>query len=203
MTTLGNTIKYLTGLTILGINDNEVKDDGMMKLFENISCLKQLEKLDAGLCNVNLESIKIFSESIKQCKMIKELGLSCNIINDEALEILSNSFNELKYLEIIYLSKNDISNNGVIALGKNLKYIPYLKELYLGMNKIGDDGFKVFCENLKEVTQLEVLAIDCIYYYNFIDNDIGDVGFANLRLAMGKLKELKELWIKGINILLI
>ena len=157
----------------LSLSENNFTNVGLKKLFDSIEQKTRLIEIFLAKNNLNHQSLKIISESLKNNRTISSLDLSYNDFKkDECIDYLINLIGENsriknlnltschlglkvknlfefieknKRLSCIDLSANNIGDNKKIfeAFANMIKNNFYLKYIYLDSNYIVDSDFEI------------------------------------------------------------
>ena len=175
----------LPRLQILGLNNNDIHDSGIIALAGAIGALTSLEELRLSNNYISDSGIIALAPPICKLSSLKRLYLNKNDISLIGLDDEVNSVS-LPALEEIWLNDNRICNAGMMALSKHLGKVelPLLKELRLDNNQFGDIGLSAFANAVNSRT---LPALRSLLFTN-AHEDISANVLAALRKALPNLE---------------
>lgn len=146
-------------LTVLNIDDNNMKDAGAIAMAEMLSTNTTIKAVEMASNGISLDGITAISKALENNTTLTILDLSDNEINDGMVVMLSDAIksNPNSQIKDLSLAANEITNP------LPLIYIPRLEELDLSRNNINVDieGFKI-ANALKEVPNSQLKNINII-----------------------------------------
>ena len=243
-----NALKEITTLKVLSLDGNQNRSDELSPaIISIITKNKLIEKLLLSDNNLNDDGVIRIAQSLcKHCKL-KSLDLQSNNITEEAAEALASIISSNIGLEELYLGNNQLQL-GVTKIATTLKNISSLKVLdlhnnnipeqaandlaavimansvlemlWLGGNHLGSSTV-IIVNALKEITTLKVLSLDgnqnrsdelspaiisiitknkLIEKLLLSDNNLNDDGVIRIAQSLCKHCKLKSLDLQSNNI---
>ena len=186
---LGN-LKYLKELDLREVC---ISETGAESLAHVLPSLTFLEKLELRHIDLNDKCAEQLFAALGNLKYLKELDLGLAFIRKTGAEALARVLPSLTLLEKLVLGyipfDNKCDEHALLAALGNLKY---LKELDISFIQITKTAAEAFARVLPSLTLLEKLVLGEID----LDDECDEHA---LLAALGNLKYLKELNLRGIN----
>lgn len=131
-------IKNSQVLQILQLNEVNLTDQGVEKVFQGLAHNKSLIKLSLINNYLTHKSFESYSEVLLSCQ-IQDLNLSQNKLADQGISIISKILSANDYsctITKLDVSKNEISYKGGFKLFRSIRYNPFLTYLNLDDNNL-------------------------------------------------------------------
>lgn len=145
------------------LNRNGLKDDGIIKLLENID-FKYLKILDLSQNYLTIKSIEKLALCLSTRKKsyigeLQILSLKNCKLNDKCIQTLTTSLLQTDKLKQIDLSNNQIQDEGATYLSSFIFYTETLEIFDLSWNKIRGVGGKDLCKAIGDNNSLKSLNL--------------------------------------------
>ena len=135
-----NALKQLSSLRVLNLNNNRNRSEELAPALTSlISYNKCMEKLSLSDNNLNDDGVIKIAQSLCKHTKLKIINLQSNNITEKSAEALSSIISSNTGLEELYLGNNTIQL-GVITISTALKTISSLKVLDLDNNNIPEEA---------------------------------------------------------------
>ena len=131
-------IKNSQVLQILQLNEVNLTDQGLEKVFQGLAHNKSLIKLSLIHNYLTHKSFEAYSQVLLMCK-IQDLNLSQNKLGDQGVSILSQLLSTNDYactITKLDINKNEITYKGGSRLFRSIRYNPSLTYLNLDDNNL-------------------------------------------------------------------
>ncbi|CAE7746055.1 NLRC3, partial [Symbiodinium microadriaticum] len=151
MQALAPALKGLAALKVLGLSNNNLRDDGAKALAESLTGMSLLERLDLQFNQIGSEGAKALAPALKGLAVLKVLDLGHNDLRDDGAKALAESLTGMSLLERLDLLNDDIGSEGAQALAPALKGLAALKVLDLRFNDLRDDGAKAVRDAVEDL----------------------------------------------------
>ena len=188
--TLAATLKEITTLKVLGLNNNKLSDDSADGLVAVVCSNKNLEKLFLLNNNLKLGAIKIFL-ALSKVTTLTVLNLSKNGMAEEVACSLAAAIESNCSLTTIKLSSNKLQTKGIKTISQTLSKLSSLQVLHIDDNQItkeaASDIASVVLSNICHLKE---------FYLN--DNDLQD-GIIEIANAFKSASAIQKLVISDNN----
>ena len=186
---LFESLKFLKELKYLDLSNNAIGSFGTKALVDILKEFPLLEGLDLSKCCIQEDEISALCVGLKPLMKLKYLNLSGNRINADEILVDSLFFPSTSALEEVILSD--------IIYGKKLFHsmIPLqvrLRKLHLSEIKLRPRDVEALAAMLSSFFFLEELVLT--------DVDVTDRNCEKIFDAIGKIKKLKKLSLRGLTL---
>ena len=186
---LFESLKFLKELKYLDLSNNAIGSFGAKRLADILKEFPLLEGLDLSKCCIQEDEISALCVCLKPLVKLKYLNLSGNRINADEILVDSLFFSSTSALEGVILSD--------IIHGEKLFHsmIPLqfrLRKLHLSEMKLRPRDVEALATMLSSLSFLEELVLT--------DVDVTDSNCDEIFDAIGKIKKLKKLVLRGIRV---
>ncbi|GCC24856.1 hypothetical protein chiPu_0003259 [Chiloscyllium punctatum] len=117
----------------LELDNNNINDYGVREL---IPCFSKLRIIGLNANQITDEGVQVLSEELKKYKIVQYLGLTANKLDDEAVKWFGDVLKVNRSLQTLWLIENNITLTGVKHLIDALKINSAIREICLKSNKI-------------------------------------------------------------------
>ena len=189
--TLSATLKEISTLKILDLDNNNVPDDAADQLAAVVCNNKNLEKIFLMNNNLKLGAMKIFW-ALSKITTLTVLNLSKNGMTEMVACSLAAAIESNRSLTTIKLSSNKLQTQGIITISQSLRKLSSLQVLHIDDNQIT----KAAANDIASV----VLSNSCHLKELYLDdNDLQD-GMIEIANALKNASAIQKLVISDNNL---
>lgn len=200
---LSHGFKYINKLVTLSLAGNDLKPIGINALCDEISQLRDLQRLWLYSillyiigCKIEDEGIKLLSTHLKEISKLTKLSIGENNITEIGMYSLLRNITVLTDLTGLGIScilynnlVNPIGDAGILCISKSFSSLRNLTNLIAEDVKMTDKGFQNICGELHHLTKLEVLMIR--------NNKLTDQSLQYLNKEIKYLPNLHKIYLDG------
>ena len=187
--TLSATLKEISTLKILDLDNNNVPDDAADQLAAVVCNNKNLEKIFLMNNNLKLGAMKIFW-ALSKITTLTVLNLSKNGMTEMVACSLAAAIESNRSLTTIKLSSNKLQTQGIITISQSLRKLSSLEVLHIDDNQIN----KAATNDIASV----ILSNTCLRELYLNDNDLQD-GIIEIADALKHNSALQKLVLNDNN----
>ncbi|XP_043575218.1 nucleotide-binding oligomerization domain-containing protein 1-like isoform X1 [Chiloscyllium plagiosum] len=187
-------IPCFSKLRIIGLNANQITDEGVQVLSEELKKYKIVQFLGLYKNQITDIGAQYISTLIDECPSLLKLAIGYNMITSEGGKRLAWAVQKSKTIKHLWMWGNQVGDLGAEAFAQALRNHPSLKKLSLAGNGISTEGSKYLAASLEDNRCLKTLWLTA----NKLDDEamkwFGDVLKVN--------RSLQTLWLIENNITL-
>jgi len=184
---LADALRINTTLTILDISNNELYDDGALKITGSLRNHPSIVEIDLSENKIGNKLLKPIMNNLIQCHL-QNLHLAGNDIYQT--QDISDYVRANNYLSVLNLSRNKIDNYELNSLSNGLSTNSSIKSLDLSFNLIDGGGL---------IHIAELLRLNSIYHLNLSGNNFSN-GIKHLSKSLRKNTTLTSLNLSGTKL---
>ncbi|XP_067856962.1 nucleotide-binding oligomerization domain-containing protein 1-like isoform X2 [Heptranchias perlo] len=185
-------IPCFSKLRIIGLNANQITDDGVQVLTEELAKYKIVQFLGLYKNQITDIGAQYVSTLIDECPSLIKLTIGYNKITSEGGKMLAQAVQKSKTIKHIWMWGNQIGDSGAVAFAEALRNHPSLKELSLAGNGLSTEGGKSLASALQENSSLKILWL--------IKNKITLLGANSLIEGLKENSSMREICLKSNKI---
>ncbi|XP_048465925.1 nucleotide-binding oligomerization domain-containing protein 1-like isoform X1 [Rhincodon typus] len=188
-------IPCFSKLRIIGLNANQITDEGVQVLSEELRKYKIVQFLGLYKNQITDAGAQYVSTLIDECPSLLKLAIGYNMITSEGGKRLAQAVQKSKTIKYLWMWGNQVGDLGAEAFAQALRNHPSLKELSLAANGISTEGGKYLATALEDNNCLKTLWLTA----NKLDDEAAR-WFGNVLKVN---RSLQTLWLVENNITLI
>ncbi|XP_067911882.1 nucleotide-binding oligomerization domain-containing protein 1-like isoform X2 [Heterodontus francisci] len=188
-------IPCFSKLRFIGLNVNQITDDGVQVLTEELIKYKIVQFLGLYKNQITDIGAQYVSTLIVECPSLIKLAIGYNKITSEGGKMLAQAVQKSKTIKQLWMWGNQIGDSGTVAFADALRNHPSLKELSLAANGISTEGGKSLAAALEENSSLKILWLTA--------NELDDEAARCFADALKVNWSLQALWLVKNNITLL
>ncbi|CAD5119403.1 unnamed protein product [Dimorphilus gyrociliatus] len=188
---LSKCLSHLKELKILNINQNRIKDEGIISIFDILaSNHEKLQEIYAKDCSFSSKAAIEISKLLENFTDLNQLCLSNNRLENRGTKAIFSAISKYNHkLRVIQMSNCSIGIDGIAEFAVALQNLTFLEEIDIQANFIYDEGAQKFFSSFsKKNTKLTHLNAN---YCSFTEKSINDLAKS--------LKVLKNLTFLSLN----
>ena len=216
---LTSIISHNKSMDSLLLSDNNLNDDGVIKIAQSLCKHTKLKAIDLQSNNITEKAAEALASIISSNTRLEELYLGDNTIQIGVIT-MSTGFKNISSLKVLDLNDNNIPEEAADELSATIRANNSLEELWLGGNHLGSSTVMIV-NALMQVTTLKVLnlndnqnrseelapALTSIISHNksmesllLSDNNLNDDGVIKIAQSLCKHNTLKVINLQSNNI---
>ena len=142
----------------LGLNNNGLNDDGLIKIAESLCKHTKLKWIDLQKSNITKKSAEALSSVVSNNNGLEELYLGNNQLQLGATK-LATAIKNISSLKVLDLQNNNIPEEAADKLSAAIRANNSLEKLWLSGNHLGSSTVMIV-NALKEISTLKVLDLN-------------------------------------------
>ncbi|XP_078391544.1 nucleotide-binding oligomerization domain-containing protein 1-like [Cetorhinus maximus] len=188
-------IPCFSKLHIIGLNANQITDDGVQVLTEELRKYKIIQFLGLYKNQITDIGAQYVSTLIDECPSLIKLTIGYNKITTEGGKKLAQAVWKSKTIKHLWMWGNQIGDVGAVAFAEAIRNHPSLKELSLAGNHISTEGGKSLAAALEDNSSLKTLWLTA--------NELDDEAARCFADVLKVNRSLQSLWLVENNITLL
>jgi Leucine-rich repeat (LRR) protein len=154
------TLKSATKIEILSFTDNQIGDNGLLKLGQALAKHPSLTELYLGQNKFSFEAFENFLVLIQDNKKLQSLDLNNNCLRTKGAIALCNFVSTRPQFTAVAFAGNHIGDEGAIQFAALIAVQPNINYLYLNNNNITDIGATALLNALSIHQTITTLELD-------------------------------------------
>ena len=182
---MASTVKSLSNLKLLALNNNQITEAAACSISETIANNTEITQLWMYNNQLKSSEAKALCKGLKQISSLTKLYLYNNGMTEAAAQNIAAGFDNNPLLESVNIGGNNFKTQGILKLCCSLKQLNQLKELDISNNSITKEAASEIAEVIINNPLLEYLYLG--------NNNFQSEGVIELAIAAKQLSFLKIL----------